>query len=104
MQWLSLPDEELQLHDDDEILRVPSWEECKRHCITWSEGPCKSFDFLATSLKPSHNRYSVCYLSHADQHSNPEDMKFSLWSHHVENCEGKKQKPYHNRLMRKITI
>ena len=87
MQWLSLSYMELNLHDDEEIINLPSLEECKRRCMFWSEGPCKSFDWVEFS--PQHNYLTVCYLSHADQHSNPENMEFSIPSDHVENCEGK---------------
>ena len=31
----------------------------------------------------------MCFLSHGDQHSNPEDMKDLLFAHYRENCEGK---------------
>ena len=87
MQWLSLSTMKLNLHDDEEFIDLPSLEECTRRCMSWSEGPCKSFDWVAVSSK--HNYFAVCYLSHADQHSNPGDMEFSIVSQYIENCEGK---------------
>ena len=87
MQWLSLDHKALRLPDDHVIVRIP-FEDCKRECTSWSDGPCKSFSYEEVSR--DYKSLPVCRLSHGDQHSNPEDMKDLLLVHYGENCEGKK--------------
>ena len=62
------------------------WEVCAARCMSWDEGPCKSFDWRALQ-----SNLVLCRLSHADQHSNPENMIQSVESvfQYVENSEGK---------------
>ena len=92
MQWLSLPNTVLCLNNDKEILTLNSLEECKEMCVSWSNGPCKSFSWRSNSQ--DHWFFPLCCLSRVDQHSNREDMIYSSGYHvengdYVENCEGK---------------
>ena len=97
MQWLSLPGMKLCLNDDYKIFTLFLSEACKEHCVSWSNGPCKSFTW---ELSSEDNDFDpLCCLSRGDQHSNRKDMIISRASEHVENCEGK-----NNRLIRKIAI
>ena len=85
MQWLLLPTMEPYLHDDRSYAKG-SWEACAARCMSWDEGPCKSFDWRVLQ-----SNFVLCRLSHADQHANPENMIESVESvfQYVENCEGK---------------
>ena len=85
MQWLFLPDMELHQHDDRAMYALGSWEACAALCMSRFESPCKSFDWRVAT---DHTDFVKCLLSYADQHSNPEDMKESVFQY-VENCEGK---------------